>query len=46
MWYKQLQTEGTLTPVLLIHPETITENIAEMISSDRGYSENDIENIC
>lgn len=31
MWYKQLQTEGTLTPVLLIHPETIAENIAEMI---------------
>ena len=31
MWYEQLQTEGTLTPVLLIHPETIAENIAEMI---------------
>ena len=31
MWYEQLHTEGILTPVLLIHPETIAENIAEMI---------------
>ncbi len=31
MWYEQLYTEGTLTPALLIHPETIAENIAEMI---------------
>jgi D-serine deaminase-like pyridoxal phosphate-dependent protein len=39
MWYDQLHTAETLTPALLIHPETIAYNISEMIrvatSADR-----------
>ena len=39
MWYDQLHTAETLTPALLIHPETIAHNISEMIrvatSADR-----------
>ena len=46
MWYEQLYTEGTLTPALLIHPETIAENIAEMIKVAQRLLRNEIKNIC